>query len=49
MTFKNAEMAKTLKNGLSMIETNPPQPQLVGFRDFVGVDIAPVSKRTAVK
>ena len=23
MTFKKAEMAKTLKNGLSMIETNP--------------------------
>ena len=23
MTFKKAEMAKTLENGLSMIETNP--------------------------
>ena len=23
MTFKKAEIAKTLKNGLSMIETNP--------------------------
>ena len=23
MTFKKAEMAKTLKNGLSMVETNP--------------------------
>jgi hypothetical protein len=23
MTFKKAEMAKTLKNGLSIIETNP--------------------------
>ena len=23
MTFKKAEMAKTLRNGLSMIETNP--------------------------
>ena len=23
LTFKNAEMAKTLRNGLSMIETNP--------------------------
>ena len=48
MTFKKAEMAKTLKNGLSMVETNPPQPQLVGFCDFVGVDIAPVSKKSAV-
>ena len=27
----------------------PPQLQLVGFCDFVGVDIAPVSKKTAVK
>ena len=27
----------------------PPQPQMVGFCDFVGVDIAPVSKKTAVK
>ena len=25
------------------------QPQLVGFCDFVGVDIAPVSKKSAVK
>ena len=32
MTFKNAEMAKTLK-----------------IRDFVGVDIAPLSKKPAVK
>ena len=42
ITFKKAEMAKTLENGLSMIETNPTQPQLVGFCDFVGVGIAPV-------
>ena len=27
----------------------PPEPQLVPFRDFVGVNIAPVSKKTAVK
>ena len=27
----------------------PPEPQLVTFRDFVGVDIAPVSIKTAVK
>ena len=49
MTFKKAEMAKTLKNGLCMIETNIFPTQLVGFCDFVGVDIAPVSKKTAVK
>ena len=27
----------------------PSEPQLVPFRDFVGVNIAPVSKKTAVK
>jgi hypothetical protein len=27
----------------------PPQPQLVVFCDLVGVDIAPVSKKSAVK
>ena len=27
----------------------PPQPQLVGFRNLVGVGIAPLSKKTAVK
>ena len=45
-------MAKTLKNGLIMIEMNPLNhiwSHLVTFRDFVGVDIAPVSKKTAVK
>ena len=45
MTFKKAEMAKTLKYD----RNEPPQPQLVGFRDLVGVGIAPVSKKTAVK
>ena len=50
MTLKKAEMAKPLKNGLSKYDWNePPQPQLVGFHDFDGVDIAPVSKKTAVK
>ena len=27
----------------------PPQPQLAGLRNSVGVGIAPVSKKTAVK
>ena len=26
----------------------PPQPQMVGFRDLVGTDFAPVSNKTAV-
>jgi hypothetical protein len=45
MTFKKAEIAKTLRNGLSMIEMNPLNLQpMVGFRDFVGVGIATFSK-----
>jgi hypothetical protein len=42
MTFKKAEMAKPLLNGLSMIETTPFQPQTVGFHNLVGVGIVPV-------
>ena len=40
MTFKKAQMAKTLKNGLIMSETNPGQT--LGFCDLVGTGIAPV-------
>ena len=49
MTFKNPEMDKTLKNGVKYDWNESPQPQMVGFRDLVGTDIAPVSKKTAVK
>ena len=42
MTFKKAEMAKTLRNGLSMIEMNPFNHN---WSDFVKVGIAPVSKK----
>jgi hypothetical protein len=31
MTFKKAEMAKTLRNGLSMIETNPLNHKWLDF------------------
>ena len=44
MTFKKVEMAKTLRNGFSWIGW-----ELVGLRDLVGVGIAPVSKKTAIK
>ena len=27
----------------------PPQPQMVGFRKLVGVGIAPISKKSAIK
>ena len=42
------------RNGARMTKfkydwNEPPQPQMVGFRDLVGVGIAPVSKTTAVK
>ena len=49
MTFKNPEMDKTLKNGVKYDWNESPQPQLVWFCDLVGVGIAPVSKKTAVK
>ena len=41
--------AKTLRNGLIMSQTDPPQPQTVGFRNLVGTGIAPVSSKIAVK
>ena len=44
MTFKKPKMDKTLRNGLSMIETDPLK-QMVGFRDLVGTGIASVSKK----
>ena len=48
MTFKKAEMEKTLRNGLSLSETDPLNQKKVGFRDLVGTCIAPVSNNTAV-
>ena len=45
MTFNKPEMDKTLKNGLSMIETDPLNHK---WLDLVGTDIAPVSKKPAV-
>ena len=49
MTFKNPEMDKTLKNGVKYDWNESPQPQMVGFCNLVGTDIAPVSKKIAVK
>ena len=45
--LKKAEMDKTLRNGLIMSEMDPLN-QMVGFRDLVGTDFAPVSNKTAV-
>ena len=41
MTFKKADMAKTLKIRFSMIETNPLNHKWLDF----GVGIAPISKK----
>ena len=43
MTFKKPEMDKTLKNGLSMSETDPLNHKWLDFA------ISPVSIKTAVK
>jgi hypothetical protein len=37
MTFKKAEMAKTLGNGLSMIETNPLNHNWLDFAIYSGL------------
>ena len=44
MTFKKGEMAKTPRNGLSMIETNPLNHNWLDFA-IQFVRIAPVSKK----
>ena len=42
MTFKKAEMEKTLRNGLSLSKTDPLNHKRLDFADLDGVDIAPV-------
>ena len=49
MTFKKAEMAKTLKDGLSMIETNPLQHNWWHFTIQLGLALHQFQKKTAVK
>jgi hypothetical protein len=49
MTFKKAEMAKTLKNGLSMIETNPLNHNWSDFAILSGLTLHHFQKKTAVK
>ena len=39
MTFKKAEMAKTLRNGLSMIETNPLNHNWSDFAILLGLSL----------
>ena len=49
MTFKKAEMAKTLKNGLSMIETNSLNHNWSHFVILLGLTLHQFKKKTAVK
>ena len=45
MTFKKAEMAKTLKNGLSMIETNPLNHNWSDFMILTGLTLHQFQKK----
>ena len=45
MTFKKAEMAKTLKNGLSMIETNPLNHNWSHFVILMGLTLHQFQKK----
>ena len=49
MAFKKAKMAKTLKNGLSMIKTNPLNHNWSNFVIFSGLALHQFKKKTAVK
>ena len=45
MTFKKAEMAKTLRNGLSMIETNPLSHNWLDFAILSGLTLHQFQKK----
>ena len=45
MTFKKAEMAKTLRNGLSMIETNPLNHNWSHFVILLGLTLHQFQKK----
>ena len=45
MTFKKAEMAKTLKNGLRMIETNPLNHNWSDFAILSGLTLHQFQKK----
>ena len=45
MTFKKAEMAKTLKNGLGMIETNPLNHNWSDFAILSGLTLHQFQKK----
>ena len=45
MTFKKAEMSKTLKNGLGMIETNPLNHNWLDFAILLGLTLHQFQKK----
>ena len=49
MTFKKTEMAKTLRNGLSMIETNLLNHNWLDFAIQLGLALHQFQKKPAVK
>ena len=49
MTFKKAEMAKTLKNGLSMIETNPLNHNWSHFVILLGLTLHQFQKKLLLR
>ena len=49
MTFKKAEMAKTLENGLSMIETNPLKHNWSHFVILSGLTLHQFQKKLLLK
>ena len=49
MTFKKAEMAKTLRNGLSMIETNPLNHMWSDFVILSGLSLHRFQKKLLLR
>jgi hypothetical protein len=49
MTFKKAEMAKTLRNGLSMIETNPLNHNWSHFVILLGLTLHQFQKKLLLR
>ena len=49
MTFKKAEMAKTLKNGLNMIETNPLNHNWSHFVILLGLTLHQFQKKLLLR
>ena len=49
MTFKKAEMAKTLRNGLNMIETNPLNHNWLDFMILLGLALHQFQKNLPLR